>query len=93
VFLRLCSRTDTRRGVYALCNGVASVCGTRAGAAMQEFWEHTVQEKLSCLGMGCDTLEEREGIAHAVGYMSGKVRRREHGINGYDFLEESGHDA
>jgi hypothetical protein len=43
--------------------------------------------------MGCDTLEEREGIAYAVRYMGGKVRRREHRINGYDFLEESGHDA
>ena len=29
----------------------------------------TVQEELSCLGMRCDTLEEREGIANAVRYM------------------------
>jgi len=53
----------------------------------------TVQEELSCLGMRCDALEEREGIANAVRYMRCQVRWREHWIDGHDLLEEGWHDT
>ena len=53
----------------------------------------TVQEELSCLGMRRDALEEREGVANAVGYMRCQVRWREHWIDGHDLLEEGWHDT
>jgi hypothetical protein len=53
----------------------------------------TVQEELSCLGMRRDALEEREGVANAVGYMRRQVRWREHWIDGHDLLEEGWHDT
>ena len=38
-------------------------------------------------------MEEREGIADAVGYMCCKIRRGKHWIYRYDLLEESWHDT
>src|SRR6266702_8935863 len=53
----------------------------------------TVQEELSRLGMRCDALKESESVADTVRYMRGEVRRREHGIDRHDLLEESRHDT
>jgi len=60
---------------------------------VQEEGYMGVQEELSCLGMRCDTLEEREGIANAVRYMRCQVRWREHWIDGHNLLEEGWHDT
>lgn len=53
----------------------------------------TIQKELSCLGVGCDTLEEREGIANAVRHMCCQVRRGEHWVYRHNLLEESWHDT
>jgi hypothetical protein len=53
----------------------------------------TVQKQLSCLGMRCDALEEREGVADAIRYMCREVRRGEHWVYRHDLLEESWHDT
>jgi len=60
---------------------------------VQEEGYMCVQEELSCLRMRCDALEEREGVAYAIGYMCGQVWRGEHWIDGHDLLEEGGHDT
>ena len=53
----------------------------------------TVQEQLSRLGMRCDALEERKGVADAIRYMCCEVRRGKHWVYRYDLLEESWHDT
>jgi hypothetical protein len=43
--------------------------------------------------MICDTLEEHEGIADAVGYMCCEFGRGKHWVYRHDLLEESCHDT
>ena len=80
-----------KRGICAnfFFEGISRGCADK-DAGMEA---DTVQEELSCLRMRCDALEEREGVAYAVGYMCGQVRRGEHWIDGHDLLEEGWHDT
>ena len=53
----------------------------------------TVQKKLSCLGVGCDALEERKGITDAVGYMCCEIWRGKHWVYRDNLLKEGWHDT
>ena len=79
-----------KRGICAMYfGGISRGCADeRVGMEIG-----TVQEELSCFGMRCDALEEREGIAYAVRHMRCQVRRGEHCIDGYNLLEEGWHDT
>jgi hypothetical protein len=77
-----------KRGICAMWFDGISRAGGRAGMGAG-----TVQEELSCFGMRCDALEEREGIAYAVRHMCSQVRRGEHWIDGDNLLEEGWHDT
>lgn len=53
----------------------------------------TVEEQLSCVGMGGHALQQSKRVAHAVGGVRRQVRGREQRVDRDDFLEEGGHDT
>lgn len=61
--------------------------------AEDKVWQHTVEEQCAGLVVGGHALEEGQSIADPVGGGSGELGGVEKGVDGYDLLDEGGHDA
>ena len=53
----------------------------------------TLQKQSSRLAMTGHTLQQRQGVAHAIRGVRRELRRREERIDGDDFLQQRRHDA